>query len=652
MLNLTPFLDELPIPEAVCPIENDHHTPLLGIAARRRYIQLHSELPAPARVWSYQHTQGKVIRSGVGDTFLGPTVEVRRATPVTVAWKNEIPTNTTLPYEVIKANKTDTNPVPQNLPGRWDAISLDQDMVRQQAHNLQAALVTHLHGGRTQADYDGWPDNTIVSDQVAHYTYHNDQAATMLWYHDHAMHITRLNVYAGLAGTWLIRDDDEEALKLPRGEYELPLVIQDRNLDVDDDGNFTGALLHKVEVNGGEGPAEFFGPYTLVNGKIWPRVKVQATLYRLRILNASNARTYRLIFLDENGNNLNSQVWQIGSDQGLMQNKVPLPDTGLIVMPAERADLLLDFSAVQGSVYLWNTAEAPFGNENGAQPAPDEITQELLNLIANPYVTTEAVDRNNADRRRLYPQVMRFDVGACPIPNSAVVPADPLRAARPQPTVDANTVIRFMALVEQPAQNPNDPDATTMLDFWEFVPISSEEPAPDGAEVVTFKYPHPATGEIQIQQCWKAATRFYDRINWFIHLDTTEVWYIVNLSGDSHPIHVHLVDFLVTQRFNYLWNFNDPAVVSFDPSLFKLTNVETTAPVMPSKIGDFSQSDIDRFSPKDTVRVDPNQMIGITLTFAPYPGRYMYHCHILEHEDHDMMRPIVVVPKWVPHHHV
>jgi spore coat protein A len=534
--------------------------------------------------------------------------------------------------------------VPQNLPGRWDAIPLDQDTVRKQAHNLHAALVTHLHGGRTQADYDGWPDNTIVSGQVAHYTYHNDQTSTMLWYHDHAMHATRFNVYAGLAGVWLIRDNEEDALNLPQGKYELPLVIQDRNLDVDGDGNFTGALLHKVEVNGGEGPAEFFGPYTLVNGKIWPRVDVQATLYRLRILNGSNARTYRLIFLDENGTNLNASVWQIGSDQGLMPNKVPLPETGLILMPAERADLLLDFSALEGSVYLWNTADAPFGNDDTARPSSDKVTQELLNLFENPYATAEAIEPSNADRRRLFPQVMRFDVGAPPKGDSAIVPSDPLRATRPQPVVDADTVVRFMGLVEQPASDPSDPDATTTLECWEFIP-TSQEPAPDDAEIVTFKFPHPDSGEVQMQQCWKAATRFYDRVNWFIHLDTTEVWYIVNLSGDSHPIHVHLVDFLVTQRFNYLWNHrdpNDPASPSFDPSEFKLRHIEAT-----------TRLDIDTnviSAPKDTVRVDPGQMVGITLTFAPYPGRYMYHCHILEHEDHDMMRPIVVVPKWVPHH--
>lgn len=133
--------------------------------------------------------------------------------------------------------------------------------------------------------------------QAAYYTYPNGQAATMLWYHDHAMHVTRLNVYAGLAVLWLIRDAEERSLHLPSGRLELPLVIQDRNLDVDEGGAFTGDLLHNTEV--GDGPAEFFGPYTLVNGKIWPKASVGPQLHRLRVLNAANARTYRLVLLDD-----------------------------------------------------------------------------------------------------------------------------------------------------------------------------------------------------------------------------------------------------------------------------------------------------------------------------------------------------------------
>lgn len=222
----------------------------------------------------------------------------------------------------------------------------------------------------------------------------------MPWYHDHANHVTRLNVFAGLAGIWLIRDKEEARLDLPDGDFELPLVIQNRNLDIEA-GSFTGKLLNKTEANGG--PAEFFGPYTLVNGKIWPKAVIEPRLYRFRVLNGSNARTYRLMLLDDQGNSQHGSIWQIGCDQNLMQNKAEFPMGGLIVAPGERVDLLVDFSSFPSqSLYLWNTAEAPFSN---ATPISVNPSAELAALINDPFAGN-TMDTN----RRHYPQIMRFDV--------------------------------------------------------------------------------------------------------------------------------------------------------------------------------------------------------------------------------------------------
>lgn len=637
MPRLKAFQDEMPIPEVVRPlpgVPTAHH---LSISAHAENLKLHVDLP-PTEVWKYRLNQGNVVHQGSGSTYLGPTIEVRRAEHVIVAWHNAINAITTLPFEVIKANADKAHPVPQNEPGQVSAIPEAVDKVRNQMHGLHAALVTHLHGGRTQADSDGWADNTILSGQVAHYSYPNDQAATLLWYHDHCMHVTRLNVFAGLAGAWIIRDDEEHSLQLPHGDHEIPLIIQDRNLDTDAAGNFTGALLHKTEVNNAQGPAEFFGPYTLVNGKIWPKLTIEPRLYRFRVLNGSNARTYRLMLLDGDGNIAQRAVWQIGCDQGLMQNKTAIPDDGLVLMPAERADLLVDFASFAGKhLYLWNTADAPFGDEPANKPDARHVKAELLSLVADPTASADTVDPNNATNRRLFPQVMRFDVRAKTTGPSGVVPADPLwKTSRPALVFDDKTPIRFMGLVEAPPADPTQPDATTMLVFWEFVP-TSEQPAPPGAEVVTVKYWHPGKGAFDTQKLWKAAEQFYDQLNWRVHLDATELWYVINLSADSHPIHVHLVDMTVNQRYAFVWDGQG----AFDPSKDKLTKIDATdsIPIEPNVLG-----------PKDTVRVNPGEMVGIAMTFSPFPGRYMYHCHILEHEDHDMMRPFVVVPKWIPHH--
>jgi spore coat protein A len=369
MARLKPFLDDLPIPELVSP-QTGSPDKKIAMAANSVKMKLHKDLPK-TEVWSYRLDQGAVVRSGTGVTYLGPTIEIRRADKVRVAWKNKITAASAnggkLPYEVVKVPYTNGSlPVPQNEPGQIGALPdagapNTFDRMRAPLHDLQAALVTHLYGGRTQADSDGWPDNTAIPGQSAYFTYHNDQAATMLWYHDHANHITRLNVFAGLAGVWLIRDEEENSLGLPDCEFELPLVIQDRNLDLDASGNFTGALLHKTEVT--DGPAEFFGPYTLVNGKIWPKAKVEPRLYRLRLLNGSNARTYRLMLLDALGNSQHTVIWQIGGDQGLAQNKIAFPADGLVLAPGERADLLMDLSGFASQkLYLWNSAEAPFSN--------------------------------------------------------------------------------------------------------------------------------------------------------------------------------------------------------------------------------------------------------------------------------------------------
>ncbi|MEQ1636070.1 MAG: multicopper oxidase domain-containing protein [Methylococcales bacterium] len=659
MFNLNPFKDDLPVPDVVKPLKHDHKPRCLVIKAVVEQVKLHQDLPE-TEVWSYRLKQGKVIKYGSGSSYLGPTVEVNKGDLVNVCWENEINESSSLPYEVVKVPYIDgAIPVPQNQPGvELTALNDMDDKLRAKVRDLQATLATHLHGGRTQADSDGWPDNTITAGQSAHCTYHNDQNAAMLWYHDHANHVTRLNVYAGLAGVWLVRDEEEDALDLPTGGFELPLVIQDRNLDLESAGNFTGALLHKTEVidpndpglplNPQGGPAEFFGPYSLVNGKIWPKAEVEPRLYRLRVLNGSNARTYRLMLLDAQGNTQNSNIWQIGCDQGLMQFKVPVPKTGLILMPGERVDLLVDFCRFSNqSLYLWNTAEAPFGNATLPVSYFTDIQSELLNFLSNP--TSASGDEMG---RRFYPQVMRFDVASAISSAAHNLPNGSLWTA-PHPPVNLNAAmpIRLVALVEKPADQMQ-LDGTPMLVFWEYVRNASE-PAPAGADIVNFTYVHPTTGLIVTEGFWKAAEEFYDRLNWQVHLDDTEQWYIANVSPDTHPIHVHLVDMQVNQQYQVsadgftvsslgiITPFS--GVTEIDGNIDTITDIHAaTVPVAIST---------DQTGPKDTIRINPGEMVGVAIKFSPFCGRYMYHCHILEHEDDDMMRPFVVVPKWVPHHH-
>src|SRR5262249_36654189 len=157
--------------------------------------------------------------------------------------------------------------------------------------------VVHLHGSPNPPDSDGWPDNAYFpgGSQVHHYP--AQESAALLWYHDHANMVTRLNVYAGLAGLYIVRDPDAEAaLGLPVGVEagELPLVLQDRNLEVDAAADqYTGRFAYQALNSNGR----FRGDFVLVNGVIWPCRKVRPQTYRLRILNGSNARFYQLALL-------------------------------------------------------------------------------------------------------------------------------------------------------------------------------------------------------------------------------------------------------------------------------------------------------------------------------------------------------------------
>jgi FtsP/CotA-like multicopper oxidase with cupredoxin domain len=331
---LTPFVDRLPIPPRHVITEPTCFTVRVETAQHR----FHRELP-PSRVWTY-------------DGHLpGPTIEVRRGVPVEVTWENRI--EGTLPVTVVRAPAYVADGVPvQCLPGRSGG----------QPHPSAAALsgfsVVHVHGAVTHAASDGWTENLAAPGQQTVDTYPNDQRAALLWYHDHVMGVTRFSVYAGLAGLWILRDDHERDLDLPEGPpYELPLLLTDRNFDTDPDGSLTGELVHKTDPE----VMECFSPFTAVNGAVWPVVEVEPTTYRWRVLNGSNARTYRLV-LTRDGELDHGRITQIGTEGELLLAPTPLPAQGLVLASAERADLLVDFSdlAPGAELTLWNTAAAPF----------------------------------------------------------------------------------------------------------------------------------------------------------------------------------------------------------------------------------------------------------------------------------------------------
>ncbi len=225
-------------------------------------------------------------------------------------------------------------------------LPIDHRLHGADAGKPEVRTVVHVHGAKTPPESDGWPEDWFVSGKSATYTYPNNQDPAMLWYHDHAMGINRLNIYAGLAGAFLIRDAKEDALNLPKGRFEMPLVLCDRFLLRD-------GSLDYPESGEPESPwvPEVFGNIMTVNGKVTPYLDVEPRKYRFRVLNASNGRFYHLSL--SNGQSFQ----QIGTDQGLLPAPIQVPD--FVLAPGERVDLVIDFKDSLGAQIVLNNDAFP-----------------------------------------------------------------------------------------------------------------------------------------------------------------------------------------------------------------------------------------------------------------------------------------------------
>jgi spore coat protein A len=548
-LVLTPF--------GVRPVRAEEQVPLLDIHRHRQFVH---RLPRPARAIPSPGTRHYEIavrqfRGWVGlvdpltearlDTVLwgydgrypGPTIEARRGEPITVRWTNAL--------------VADGRPLAHILPVDR---SIHLALARAGAP-AGVPLVTHLHGGHVEAASDGDPEawfspgfaerGPAFAKEV--YRYENDQPAGTLWYHDHALGFTRLNVGAGLAGFYLVRDANEDRLGLPSGLYEIPLVIQDRTFTA------RGELfIHSHhEQAGAPTPSilpEAFGAGILVNGMLWPFEAVEPRRYRLRILNGSDSRFYALAFEPR------LTFVLVGVDQGFLEQPVVLDE--LVLSPSERADVIVDFShaAVRGKeVRLLNTARAPFPKGD----PPDARTTG---------------------------RVMAFRVGAAAAKDPSRIP-DRLRAA-PLPELRPTAAIRELLLFE-----------------------GEDE----------LGRPKPLLGTVR-----DGVRTWHDPITEDPLLGSVEAWDIYNATADAHPIHVHLVHFRVVSHRRFAGE------VGANGALTEIRWLEEDRPPGPDERG-----------PKDTVRVLPGTRTRIVARFDR-PGRFVWHCHILSHEDHEMMRPYVV----------
>jgi FtsP/CotA-like multicopper oxidase with cupredoxin domain len=369
----------------------------------------------------------------------------------------------------------------------------------------------------------------------------------------------------------------------------VPLIICDRNLDTDAQGNLTSQLLHKTQFVPGNIKLPFAGPFTLVNGVIWPYLSVDARWYRFRVVNVSNFRPYRLALHDEHGNPVAGALHQIGTDSGLLPKPVALDEVTLA--PAERADILIDFSAFRGkSLVLANTL-AP-GLPGPSTPNPDVMQFQVRRAqVDDNFELPETVSRS----------FVRLSHDALP----------------------ENHVHRWVVLTLLNGRHP---------EMWEMDEI--DQP-PAGLPLEGVVQVRLADGTVKTLR--RASRSFRDAANFYVEHDGWEIWNILNLSNVVHPIHLHLVEFqtigLGRQRFDLQGFSNDVG--------------GTSTPVTYVEPGTLDAADQGW---KDTIRVgrpDGGELVTIAARFSGGTGRYMYHCHILEHEDEGMMSTFIVTPKEV-----
>jgi spore coat protein A len=547
---LAPYVDALPVPGRLRAAEHDGR---LTVHMRPGTHRFHRDLPE-SRIWGYD------------GTVPGPTIEAERGQPVTVEWRNGLEGPLPVVVTIAPAPADDDGVPVQCVPG------LSGGVPDQNAAALTGHSVVHLHGGLTPASYDGWAENLYAPGQDAVFHYPMSQRGALLWYHDHVMGVTKLDVYAGLAGLWIVRDGRERELDLPEGPpFEVPLLIQDRNFDLEGPGRLSGRLLHKTDPE----VMEAFAPFTVVNGKVWPILDVQQASYRLRVLNGSNARTYRLVLLRAGEPDLD-RIAQMGTDHGLLPAPVRLPPDGLLLASAERADLMVDFSDLEAGteLTLLNTARAPFDG--------------------SPFPAAHAEHAAALDGLLPYPHVMRFRVTAGPraprpAPRELATDYDP-----PSADVLARAPRRAIALVERELDGePN------MLTMRELALADDDHAGP----VVT------VADTDRTVRYRAVAAHFEDTTTFFPMLGQYEVWKLINLTSDTHPIHLHLDPFQILAR----------NAISYEIPAGGIGDRDLAAAVTVARGADDSLDhaiDDNERGLKDTVRVNPNEIVEIAVRFT------------------------------------
>jgi spore coat protein A len=648
-------------------------------------------------VWGYrQAAWGTTGPSTLGPatTYINPVIIAQRGTPIEVKYVNHLGSTPT----GIPAWDTSTD---QTL--HWaDPLDTGHSMVN---YAGPVPAVPHLHGGEVPPELDGGPDAWFTSDgnYVGHayyskdgtgaknyciYRYPNSQEAANIWFHDHALGITRLNVYAGLAGAYIITDG---AAGIPTNLPPLiPLVIQDRMFDT------TGQLFFpNIPINP-EHPfwiPEFVGDTIVVNGKVWPYKAVDRQRYRMLFLNGSNARAYDMSLQDRTTGVKGPPMYVIGTDGGYLDAPVPIDPnaTGqqvkagtsksLVAMPGERYEVIVDFN---DPTWVANITAAYGGN------VPPVLNLELQNTARTPFPDGGPAPKGTTGR------VMQFRVNwnntpadGSYDPSTLVALRSPavIRLVDPVAGTPAVAYQKRRQLTLNEVMGPGGPlEVLVNNTKW------------GGHSVATDIYPGGVRPDFTPAANYPGATGM--DVTYYSERPQegqTELWEIINLTADAHPIHLHLVQFQLMNRqvfdikgytaaydalfpassaidpmtgmpfpggmfiggFGPPLDYNNPnpdGAVGGNPAVTPFLNARRGAPVPPLAHergwkdtvvmypGQVTRIMV-RWAPTDLAAGTPSADAAASFPFSPDGGHgYVWHCHIIDHEDNEMMRPDKVTP--------
>jgi spore coat protein A, manganese oxidase len=554
---LTPYMD--PMPTLVDNLIDATGGQTVNLTTELISRKLHSQLPATT-LFGYLRPGGPGAGT-TGASYLGPVILAKYKVPVAANYANNL------------------------QPTDFQKVFTNGGSSYMQFNKVGGVrILTHLHGAIDSGDSDGNPfanPDAFAYHTTQSVTYPNEQAATLSWYHDHLLGDTRMNVVAGLAGGYLLRDpfDTGSNPLLPNGAFELPMVVQDRMFDAQ------GNLLYPVAPPSTNGPwiGEYFGDVMLVNGKIWPTLTVQPAVYRFRLLNGCNARILSLRIARSNDQTIPMTI--VGTEGGLLPLN-PVAVTRMVLAPAERFDLICDFRNFAGQTLFM---------KNNNPPSPVSTPAPSLTTVMRFIVSSGTPSGSVPGPGSLTDSLVNDQVAA-------------LTALGP-PLLSSGSVNGRMITLNE---------------------IGAETPA----------------WRLNLNARPYETTTAAEELKW----NDVEDWYFVNLTGDTHPMHTHLFSFRVMGRYNFdakgfVAKFGGADGVPQQ-------DVTTLAPYLKSRL---MAPDSTETGLKETVKANPGQVTVVRAKFIPpstvldasgnlTEQKYVHHCHIVEHEDNDMMERVLVKP--------